>query len=143
MVSSLYLPVVETGEEMFMVDTAVTREEKAEGLMGVESLENDQGMIFYWEDEAERVFWMKNTEIPLDMLFVDENLEVINLERADPEPRVPEFKLDRYRSEEPAQFVVEVPQGSVSREIEGKRLEIRKWRGETGFPGSHLTQTAR
>ncbi|MEM9468840.1 MAG: DUF192 domain-containing protein [Pseudomonadota bacterium] len=54
----------------FNVALALTREEQAQGLMFVEEMADNQGMLFFFGAEAPRSFWMKNTLIPLDILFV-------------------------------------------------------------------------
>ena len=54
---------------------------------------------------------MKNTLIPLDMIFIDENGFVTNVEEADVEPGVPDNQLTRYSSAGPIKWVLEVNQG--------------------------------
>ncbi len=93
------------------LEIADTPEERAEGLMNRSELEENRGMIFVYEEEDDRRFWMKNTYIPLDIIFLDSNMTVINIEEADPQPDVSDSDLRRYRSEEPAQYVVELNQG--------------------------------
>ncbi len=103
---------VEDGEELATVqlETAYTPEERAEGLMFREELGEDEGMIFVYDEAEERSFWMKNTLIPLDMIFVDSERTVDSIKKADPEPDVPDEELESYESDGPAQFVIEVNQ---------------------------------
>ena len=111
----------------FMVEVADTREERAEGLMHVEELDQNEGMIFVYDEEDYRSFWMKNTLIPLDIIFLDSELEVINIEQADPEPNTSDENLVSYESERPAQYVLEINQNK-SEEIgleEGSEIEFR------------------
>lgn len=66
-------------------------------------------MLFVMPREETQRFWMKNTLIPLDMVFLDSQRRVVNIEKAyPPEPGTPDSKLERYRSEEPAKYVVEL-----------------------------------
>lgn len=93
------------------VEIADTPEERQQGLMGRTDLPENHGMLFVYEDERPRVFWMKQTEIPLDIIFLDAQKRVINVEQADPEPGVPPEQLERYTSDRPAQYVIELEQG--------------------------------
>ncbi|MDY6764302.1 MAG: DUF192 domain-containing protein, partial [Halobacteria archaeon] len=93
------------------LEIADSPEERRKGLMHRKSLGWRQGMIFVYSNEGDRAFWMKNTYIPLDMIFVDANKTVINVEHADPQPNASDSELKRYRSEAPAQYVIEVNQG--------------------------------
>lgn len=115
------------GDHRFNVEIADTPEERAEGLMYREELGENQGMLFVYEEEADRSFWMKNTLIPLDIIFLDSNLEVINIEKADPEPNTSDSNLERYMSDRPAQYVLELNQNR-SEEIgleEGNEMSLR------------------
>jgi uncharacterized membrane protein (UPF0127 family) len=85
--------------------------ERERGLMGRESLPAGRGMLFEFPDEAPRSFWMKDTYVPLDIVFLDADGVVLNVESADPEPGVADDDLRRYRSDGPAQHVVEVERG--------------------------------
>ena len=70
-----------------------------------------EGMLFVYPEEGDRSFWMKNTLISLDMIFLDSEKEVINVETAFPEPNTSDEDLTRYRSERPVKYVVEVNAG--------------------------------
>ncbi len=79
------------------------------GLMHRKHLASDAGMLFIFEDEAPRSFWMKNTLIPLDMIFVADDLKIVHIAKmATP------CKIDpcpRYNSGYPAKYVVEINGG--------------------------------
>lgn len=55
---------------IFEVEMATEGADQARGLMNRASLNNDSGMLFLFRDENQRTFWMKNTLIPLDMIFI-------------------------------------------------------------------------
>jgi uncharacterized membrane protein (UPF0127 family) len=80
--------VVETaagGRHAVGVELARTDAERARGLMHRASLPEDRGMLFLFDETDEHAFWMKNTLLPLDMIFVDEEGRIVGIvERATP-----------------------------------------------------------
>jgi uncharacterized membrane protein (UPF0127 family) len=103
------LPGNETVE--FDCELAVTPEEHQQGLMYRENLAQDEGMLFVFETSREVSFWMKNTLIPLDMIFMDSDGVVTNVAEADVETGVPDHLLTRYPSDGAVLYVLEVNQG--------------------------------
>lgn len=88
---------------------ADTDETRAQGLMFVKSLRPDQAMIFIYSPAQHVAMWMKNTLIPLDMLFVDTAGCVITVrERARP------GSLDTIEADGPVSLVVELAGGTAS-----------------------------
>ncbi|PSH02452.1 MAG: hypothetical protein BRC26_00480, partial [Nanohaloarchaea archaeon QH_8_44_6] len=79
------------------------------------NLDENHGMIFMYDKSETRSFWMKNTLIPLDIIFLDSNRTIINIEKAYPEPDTADSELERYRSGAPAQYVIEVNQNFTDR----------------------------
>lgn len=61
----------------FFVELAVTPEEREKGLMFRENLDSDKGMLFIFEEEGRHGFWMKNTLIPLDIIWINDNKEAV------------------------------------------------------------------
>lgn len=57
----------------FDVELALTPLQQQKGLMNRSSMADDAGMLFFFGDEAPRAFWMKNTLIPLDIIFIKQN----------------------------------------------------------------------
>jgi uncharacterized membrane protein (UPF0127 family) len=92
-------------------EVASSHEERLMGLMIREEMLRDEGMLFVYESPLNVSFWMKNTFIPLDIIFLDESGTVINVEEADVEINVTDGELKRYFSACPAKWVVEVNQG--------------------------------
>lgn len=64
-------------EHCFFVEVAQTPEERQKGLMFREELDRDKGMLFVFSQEQQASFWMKNTLIPLDIIWFDGNKEVV------------------------------------------------------------------
>ena len=91
------------------------------GLMYRNSMENNQGMLFVFDNETERFFYMKNTRIPLDLIYIDNNKLIVSFqENANP---LDESSLP---SEVPAQYVLEVNAGLAEKWLleVGDRIEF-------------------
>lgn len=112
---------VEINGERITVEIAQTPEEKQEGLMFRESLCMDCGMLFVFENEDFHSFWMKNTPLALDMIFIDSNLSVVDMLHA-----VPCFEdpCKRYIPGSKAQYILETNAGRFDEEIIGEKIEI-------------------
>lgn len=88
------------------IEIADNTDERIQGMMYRSGMAEDQGMLFIFEREEEQSFWMKNTRISLDILYVNSQMEIITIYRhTQPysESPIPSFK--------PAQYVVEVKAG--------------------------------
>lgn len=77
---------VQIGEKIYNLLVAETEEEKERGLMGVIEMESNEGMLFDYSDDpqASISFWMKDTEIPLDIIFVNQDGIVISVKQGEP-----------------------------------------------------------
>lgn len=94
------------GPVPFSVEVAETQDQRMQGLMNRESLERGFGMYFIFEDEANRAFWMKNTLIPLDMIFIDDQGFIVHVHK-NAQPCKRERCLT-YPSKFPAKYVLEI-----------------------------------
>ncbi len=72
-----------TGTHVIQAELAATPDEQRDGLMFRQQLGPDEGMIFPKDPVQPLSFWMRNTVIPLDLIFIDENREVINIEQGE------------------------------------------------------------
>lgn len=97
-------------KEMFDVEVAATRDSRTRGLMWRYALGERAGMLFIFTREQPLSFWMRNTLIPLDMLFIDAKGKVVSIiENA--EPRT----LQARPSAGPATYVLEVAGGTCAK----------------------------
>jgi uncharacterized membrane protein (UPF0127 family) len=103
--------VVDSGStrHQFTVEVARTAEEQATGLMNRQALAPDRGMIFPFADPRVASFWMKNTLIPLDMIFVRADGSIANIEAN----TVP-LSLQPVYSVEPVIAVLEIAGGRAA-----------------------------
>ena len=104
------------GKACIEVETADEAGEQALGLMFRESLPENSGMLFIFPDSSPRSFWMKNTLIPLDIIFIDENFEIIDIKHAVPCRAEP---CALYKSAKPAKYVLEVNEGFAEKNSVG------------------------
>jgi uncharacterized membrane protein (UPF0127 family) len=93
-------------------ELAVSDEERARGLMFREKILPDQGMLFVFEHEELHSFWMKNTLVELDMLWLDGQRRVIHIEAHVPPCR--EDPCPSYGPETPARYVLELKGGEAA-----------------------------
>lgn len=75
------LEVLETGlrRVVFELEVAKTERDREVGLMFRTTLPEQRGMLFVFEDEAPHTFWMKNTYLPLDLLFIDHTQTIVGI----------------------------------------------------------------
>jgi hypothetical protein len=105
-----------------VVEIADRPETHARGLMGRYLTDNNQGMLFVFPGPEFRSFWMRNTPTSLDIMFIGQDRKVINVAKG-----TRPMSDTRYRSLEPARYVVEVKAGFADRYGIRKGTAIR-WR---------------
>jgi uncharacterized membrane protein (UPF0127 family) len=99
-----------TGRHRFKVEVAETPAQMTQGLMFRRSLAPDAGMLFDYKQPTAATMWMRNTLIPLDMLFVDAQGRIVNIhQRAVPE------SLDVIAAAAPVRAVIELNGGTAAR----------------------------
>jgi len=90
----------------FSAELAVTPAQREQGLMYRKSLGADRGMLFIFPKLTQTAFWMQNTLIPLDMVFISPDKKVVSIvENAEPQTTTPR------RAEGPFQYVFEIEGG--------------------------------
>jgi len=103
--------ISEDGTHTFSIERAITLDQQARGMMFRETMEPDSGMLFEFDEPKIATIWMKNTSIPLDILFVRSNGKILKIEHmAQP------YKLRSASSEAVVAAVLEL-QGGRAREL--------------------------
>lgn len=102
------LLVLDQGHEVarLRVALAQTEAERNTGLMDVQSMDADAGMLFLFDDEQPRSFWMVNTPLSLDIIFANSDREIVRIRR-----NTTPYSDRRITSEVPARYVLEVHAG--------------------------------
>lgn len=96
---------IEIGDKKYKVKQAKTEEEKTKGLQDIESLPENEGMLFYYDTPQDVAYWMKDTKIPLDIIFINEDEEVISVKHGKP-------LSEELLEEDNVMYVLEVNQNS-------------------------------
>ena len=106
-------PNVELKNQTFSIEIADNDVAREHGLMDRTQMDTDHGMLFVFDDDTPRAFWMKNTRIPLDMLFFDADRHLVSVQH-----NVPPCTVDpcpAYSSGAPARYVLELNGGQASK----------------------------
>lgn len=95
--------------------------ERNQGLMDIRNLPQSKGMLFIFEETQPRSFWMANTPLPLDIIFVNADKEIVRIHH-----NTQPFSEKNFSSGEPAKYVVETNAGyCVSHDIqEGMKVSF-------------------
>ena len=104
------IPLISFGDVTFAVELAATAEERALGLSGRSSISHNSGMLFIYEADATPGFWMRGMLVPLDIIWIDGQGEVVGVSSG----RIPasgESQPPRYYSPGPIRYVLEVNAG--------------------------------
>ena len=99
------------GDHSFAVEVAEFPEDQRQGLMYRTELADDEGMIFPSDPPEQRSFWMKNTPIPLDIIYIGTDRRILNIHAM-----TTPYALDSYLSEGVTSAVLEI-RGGLSREL--------------------------
>jgi uncharacterized membrane protein (UPF0127 family) len=110
---SLATVPMKIGDRTFDIEVAKTPGQHEIGLMKRDSMPENHGMIFVFEDEHTLEFWMKDTRIPLDIMYLDASGKVVSVAQMQP------YDLATVSSQVPAQYAIELYAGMV------KKLGIR------------------
>ncbi|EDP66243.1 hypothetical protein BAL199_24889 [alpha proteobacterium BAL199] len=95
---------------IFQVEVADTDQERGQGLMYRQEMAPDHGMLFVFDRPSRITMWMKNTPLPLDMLFIGVDGRIVDIHQ-----RTVPFSLDTIASGRRALYVLEVNGGTADR----------------------------
>lgn len=105
---------VELAGERYQVEIAADDATRARGLMFRDKLPDGTGMLFIHDREEPQAYWMKNTRIPLDILYFDSALKLVSQQRNVP-PCSAGNACPSYPSQRPARYVLELNAGEAER----------------------------
>lgn len=105
---------IDNGEEKISINVeyADTKEKMERGLMFRESLDENAGMFFAFDKEYQYTFWMKNTLIPLDVIFISKNFNIVDIIPTEP---CKEDPCQSYKPKVDSQYVLEVNSGFTAK----------------------------
>jgi uncharacterized membrane protein (UPF0127 family) len=103
-------PWVELKGRRFKVEIADDESSRMRGLMFRDTLAEDRGMLFIFERQQPLAFWMKNTKVPLDIIYFDDERRLVSVSTAPPctTPQCP-----NYPSAAPARYTLELKAGTA------------------------------
>ena len=110
------------GSQVVQVEISATGATRARGLMWRRSLADGMGMLFIFPDEQNQSFWMRNTLIPLDLIFINKEQRIVGIVQQ-AEPRT----LSPRTVNRPSRYVLEVPGGWTDKVgvREGSDVQLR------------------
>lgn len=101
------------GSKSYRLAIADTPQSQAYGLMNRTSMPEDRGMIFVFPDEQERGFYMKNTLIPLDLIYLNAAGRVVKILPMQPQEKDEKGELRTFYSEAPMRYAIELNLGQA------------------------------
>ena len=96
---------IEIGDKEYNVRIAVTDKEQSDGLKNIDKLFDNEGMLFVFDKEDQVSMWMEDTTIPLDVIFIDEDYNVVKVQQGVP-------KSKELITSDNTKYVLEVNAGS-------------------------------
>jgi uncharacterized membrane protein (UPF0127 family) len=103
--------VVKINNTEIKVEVAKTNEERAKGLSNRDKLDEMSGMVFVFSKNSNPIFWMKDTKIPLDFVWISGD-KIVGIEKnVQPEAGKSDSQLKRYPAPKPVDYVLEVNGG--------------------------------
>lgn len=120
----IWHPEICINNSCFNIEIASTPKHHAQWLMNVKYLAAESGMLFVFDKEDTYSFWMKNTLIPLDMIWIDQNHTIVDIQTATP---CITKQCETYWGKERASYVLEI-NGGLSKKLwisKGQKVQIK------------------
>lgn len=111
---STFIPITTPHGVTIQAELADTTQKRATGLMFRESLSQNYGMLFIFAEEQEWSFWMKNTRIPLDIIWMNKSKRIVHVERHVPICARTDDGCPNYQPNAPAMYVLELAAGTAN-----------------------------
>ena len=102
---------IKLGKKTITVEIADTNSKRTQGLMNRKKLKKDNGMLFIFNNEDYRRFWMKKTFIPLDIAYFSKKKILLEIYQAKPIKSIKQKSIPQYPSKNKAMYVLEMNQG--------------------------------
>lgn len=113
-----------SGNLLLKIDTEISDDniERAQGLMFRSMMKDNEGMIFLFPNEEIQSFWMRNTKLPLDIIYVDKDFKIVKIYR-----NTTPFSTVSLPSNKPSKYVVEINAGLTEKYNinEGDKIEFK------------------
>ncbi len=98
---------MQVGSKTYTLEIAETNVQRVRGLMERDTMPRDRGMIFLFPSDRTEGFWMKNTRIPLDILYIDQAGKVVSVRQMKP------YDLSSYNPDGPYRYAIELNAGQA------------------------------
>lgn len=93
-----------------VADIAATNDQRSKGLSVKDTLNENEGMLFVFDTEREHSFWMKNMKFPIDIIWLDDDQEVVHVEHS-LEPCIPDSFCPTHKPDRNSLYVLETVSG--------------------------------
>jgi len=101
--------ISEGGSHTFSIERAVSLDQQARGMMFRETMEADSGMLFEFDEPKIATIWMKNTPLPLDIIFVRSNGKILKIEHMAQPYKLRSASSEEFESCRPDHWPLKIP----------------------------------
>ena len=103
--------IIKINDREITAEVADTAETRSKGLSGRGSLQEGTGMLFIFDSPAQYGFWMKDMNFAIDIVWIDDNLRIVDIEKK----VTPETFPQVFYPDQPVKYVLELPTGAVDK----------------------------